>query len=252
MIDLIDECGEDLSINKYTVIEDKHYGIKLGMLSIENKKEEKITGFDKGDYVILSSPLTHFLDRECHDYLSNILAKNLKKMMQNQGIKRGQRVLVAGLGNPDILSDALGKKTIDKISSNTYNKNNHIFKFVPNVFITTGIDTFDMIHMLAVWLGVDYVILIDSLATTNIQRLGISIQLNSAGITPGSAIHHNGKKISKDTLGIPCFAIGVPLMFLPEKIIDNCPENLVLTLKDIHENLDTLAYIISNAINKTI
>ena len=172
--------------------------------------------------------------------------------MKKQGIKKGDSVLIVGLGNPEILADSLGSKTLEKIDIDILSKRKHIFKFAPNVFVSTGIDSFDMVHMLSAWLGVDYVIVIDSLATTNVNRLGVSIQLNSAGLTPGSAVHNGGRKISKDSLGLPCFALGVPLMLLADKVIENCPEEMILSPKDIHENLNNLSYIISRAINKVI
>lgn len=252
MIDLIDECANDLKLQSHKVSKDRKYGVEISSLYITNKQEEKMTGFDKGDYVIITSPLTHFLDEECHDYIADILKKNLSRMMKDQNLKKGQKVLIVGLGNSKITSDALGIKTLDKIEISPFDKNNHIFKFMPSIFLTTGIDSFDMVHLLAIWLGVDYVILIDSLATTNIRRLGVSIQLNSAGLTPGSAVNHKNKKISKESLGIPCFAIGVPLMLLADKVIDNCPNELILSLKDIDENIDTLSYIISKAIKSVI
>ena len=252
MIDLIDECSKDLRLQNYKLSKDRRYGVEVATLFVENKKQAKMTGFDQGDYVIITSPLTHFLDKECHDYVGEILKKNISRMMKNENLKKGQKDLIVGLGNSQILADALGIKTLDKIEISPFDKNNHVYKFTPSVFLSTGIDSFEMVHVLAIWLGVDYVILIDSLATTNIKRLGVSIQINSAGLTPGSAVHNKGKKISKETLGIPCFAIGVPLMFLADKALDDCPKELILTPKDIHENIDTLAYIISSAINKVI
>ena len=252
MIDLIDECGKDLKLSGYHVFRDKLYGIEVADLCVENKKQEKMLGFGMGDYVIISSPLTHMLDRQCHDYVSKIISRNLQNMLKKQKIKRGEKVLIIGLGNPDVLGDSLGIKTLEKIKISPFEKKNYVYKFAPNVFLCTGIDSFDIIHMLAIWLGVDYVIIIDSLATTNIKRLSVSIQINSSGLTPGSAMHHKGKKISRESLGVPCFAIGVPLMFLAGSAIDGAGEDLVLTPKDIHENLDTLSYIIAKSINASI
>ena len=103
--------------------------------------------------------------------------------------------------------------------------------------------------MLSVWLEIDGVILIDSLATMNIDRVGCSVQLNSAGITPGSAVNKQGKKIGKNTIGVPCLSIGVPLMFLGKKL---GRDDLILTTKDIHENVSELAYVIGNGINEAL
>ena len=251
MIDLIEESAKDFSPYDKKIKTDKKYAVEVAKFSVASKQEEKHTGFVKGDYVILSAPLTHYLDKECHDYIAKIVQENLKCLMKKNEIKKGFKVLIVGLGNPDILADSLGIKVIEKIEINPLSNKKNVFKFCPNIFMATGIDSLDVIHMLVVWLDVDYVILIDSLATKNARRLGVSIQLNSAGITPGSAVHKLGRTISKDSLGVPCFSIGVPLMLLADSI-ENAPEDLILTLKDIHENLDNLAYIISSAINQIL
>jgi spore protease len=54
------------------------------------------------------------------------------------------------------------------------------------------------------------VIAIDALASRSIERVNETIQLSDAGINPGSGVGNKRKEISKDTLGIPVFAIGAP------------------------------------------
>lgn len=251
MIDLIDECAYELNAKKNKIKKYKKYSISTINFFIENSDSKK-SGFGAGEYFIINSPLTHLLDKECHDYVCEILRIRLGKMMKEKGFKRGRKVLIVGLGNPAILADALGSKVVDKVEINVDLDKNNIFKISPNVFALTGINSFDMVHMLTIWLDVDFVLLIDSLATKNVNRLGVSIQLNNFGITPGSALNNFGRKICKESLGVPCFAIGVPLMLIGEEVIEDSPENLILTPKDIHENLDNLVYIISKAINLII
>lgn len=232
MIDLIDECGSDLSLYGYKTHKLSKYGASVSTLQVE----EDENNFESGQYSIISCPLLHALDEECHRYICGALKREIKKMKGNTFGK----VLVVGLGNPTILADCLGIKVVENVQISSL-KNNHIFKFCPNIFATTGIDSFEVVHLLVKWLKVDFVVVIDSLATKNLARLGTTIQINSAGMTPGSAVNNLGKKISKSTLGVPCFAIGVPLMFIHK--------DSILTPKDIHENLNTLADIISTALN---
>ena len=248
MIDLIDECGRDIRKVKFKKVKGEKYAIEVAKFSIETREEEEQTGFERGDYVIITTPLVNYLDEECHDFTTRVLRDNLKEMTKKQRVKRGQKVLIVGLGNPEILADALGVKVLENIKINPLSKKNNVFKFSPNIFMATGIDSLDIINMLVIWLAVDYVILIDSLATKEVSRLGVSIQINNIGITPGSAVHNLGRKISSNTLGVPCFAIGVPLMLIADKLLENAPKNLILTPKDIHEELDILAEIISKAI----
>ena len=56
----------------------------------------------------------------------------------------------------------------------------------------------------------DYIIVIDSLASSSIERVNKTIQITDTGIHPGSGIGNNRKEISKKILGIPVIAIGVP------------------------------------------
>lgn len=249
MIDLIDECGKDICCLKTKKETQKKYAVEVTRFLVEDKKDEKVTGFDVGEYIILHAPLINVLDEECHDYVCQILMKNLKGIIANQRIKKKDKILIVGLGNPNILSDALGSKVLERIEINPLSKNNNVYKFTPNIFMATGIDSLDIIHMLVVWLEIDCVVLIDSLATKNVKRLGVSIQINNTGITPGSAVHGLGRKISKDTLGVPCFSIGVPLMLLAGEVVKDADKELILAQKDVHQNLDILAYIISRALN---
>lgn len=228
MIDLLDESGEDLSSLGYKTKELGKYAVKLSRMKVE----KSISDFDEGEYVIISSPFIHDLDDNCKTYTANIIKRELKKIVgKTQG-----RALLVGLGNPDILADSLGVKIV-----NSLELKDDMYKFCPNIFMNTGIDSFEIIQLLTKWLDVDYVIIIDSLATTNIKRLGVSLQINSAGMTPGSAVNNLGRKINSKTLGVPCFAIGVPLMLIEG--------DLLLTPKDIRGNLDNLVEIFSSALN---
>ena len=56
----------------------------------------------------------------------------------------------------------------------------------------------------------DFIIVIDALKASSVNRINKTIQLTDAGISPGSGIGNNRKELSKDVLGIPVFAVGVP------------------------------------------
>ena len=195
--------------------------------------------------MILNCKELSYGEDDCLEYVSHYVAKSLKFLFSRNNLSRKSRILIVGLGNPLVLADSLGTKVLEytKVSKGK------VFKFAPNIFANTGINAYDVVGMLSVWLEIDGVILIDSLATMNIDRVGCSVQLNSAGITPGSAVNKQGKKIGKNTIGVPCLSIGVPLMFLGKKL---GRDDLILTTKDIHENVSELAYVIGNGINEAL
>ena len=74
----------------------------------------------------------------------------------------------------------------------------------------TGIETSDIIQGVIDRSKPDFVIAIDALASRGIERVNSTIQISDSGIHPGSGVGNKRKELSKDTLGIPVIAIGVP------------------------------------------
>lgn len=248
MYDLIDESGKDLEKYGYHVTELGKYGSTMAALQVETQEKSEKLGFALGQYYILSSPLIHVLDEECWHYLARHLAEKFEKILQEHQIKPEARTLIVGLGNATILADALGKMTLQNIPIDATQPQNHVYKICPNIYTLTGINTFDFVRMIATGLQAELVILVDSLATNEISRLGTAIQLTDTGMTPGSGVNGLGKKISEETLHCPCISFGVPLMMFAKSLTPRAPEDLILAPKDIHENVETLGFIIATAI----
>ena len=82
--------------------------------------------------------------------------------------------------------------------------------FSPGVMGTTGIETFDIIEAVRNKVNVDYIIVVDALATSSISRVNRTIQITDTGIQPGSGVGNKRKEISFKTMRIPVFAIGIP------------------------------------------
>lgn len=249
MKDLIDECGEDLSVFGYKCKDEGAFGLKVCSLMVDSKEKSKRTGFEEGEYLILNCNDLSYGESDCLEYVSKHVQKAIKFLMQKNALSKKSRFLIVGLGNPQILADSLGSRVLDFVRIKTFDKKTNVFKFAPNIFANTGINAYEVVGMLAIWLDIDGVIVIDSLATECVDRVGCSIQLNTAGITPGSAVNNFGKKIGKDTIGLPCISIGVPLMFFGEKV---GREDLLLTPKDIRQNVDDLAFVIGSAISEIL
>ena len=74
----------------------------------------------------------------------------------------------------------------------------------------TGIETSDIIFGVVEKTKPDFVIAIDALAARSIERVNSTIQISDTGIHPGSGVGNKRKELSKETLGVPVIAIGVP------------------------------------------
>ena len=248
MIDFIDECSYDFQRLGYKKNKAKKYNIELLSLSVNNDKDSKNLGFDKGDYYIINSPLVNYLDKKCFDYTSQLLKERLNFLIKQYRIKLSKKTLIVGLGNPEIWSDRLGVEVCNNLNLQLLNKN--VFKFCPNVYFETGIKTFDLVESIAKRLNCGFIIVIDALCTNSISRLGCSFQLATSGMTPGSALSMGNKKICQAELGIPCFSIGVPFMINTQSF--RFKHDIMLSPKDIKENVKNVSYIISKAIEECL
>ncbi len=252
MFDLIDECGKDLKSFGYAIKKLDRYGISTATLEVKNKEESSQLGLGEGNYYIFNSPFIHQLGEENGEYLSNIMAKRLKSIFKDFKITKTSRILIIGLGNPDIAADRLGKEVFDNIEVQPLKHKNNIFKFCPNIFFSTGIDTLQMVEMFSRGLKIQLVIIIDSLTTQNIARLGTSFQITTSGMTPGSGVNRYGSRICKESVGAECISIGVPFMIASSTFIKDDEVDILLAPKDINENVTFAGEIIAKAICEVI
>lgn len=252
MFDLIDESGKDLTQYGYNVKALPRYGASLAYLNVDSPEKSKRLAFAMGEYFIINAPTVHEEgEREC-EFIQGVLTNALKQLFKSKSIKKSSRVLLVGLGNPDILADNLGKAVLDGVEADVLNKSNRLYKICPNIYPVTGIDTFEFVKLIAAGVNAEAVIIVDSLATNEITRLATSFQLTSVGLAPGSGVNKKVRRICEEELGVPCISIGVPLMCFARGLNADAPEELILTPKDIHENLYTVSYIIGKALNEVL
>ncbi len=209
----------DLAID-YVEDKNKLKGVKyktniindITVTNVELDKDNDL-GKKKGKYITLE--FEDVTDYNNANKLRKTLTLVLKKMLK---IKSDSFGLVVGLGNDKSTPDSLGPLVVNDIIvtnhlymlgelSSNYKR---LAAINPGVMGETGIETSDIIESIGQKINPDYLIVIDSLASKSIERLNKTIQITDTGIQPGSGIGNKRKEISKDTLGIPVIAIGVP------------------------------------------
>ncbi len=248
MFDLIDECGSDLKRYGYSVEELEKYDMSVAYLKIDSLYKAQKLGLGRGEYYVINAPNIYEEEFVCDRYLISQIGEKLARLVKNLGIKRGAKTLIVGLGNPDIDADKLGKCVFDNIQIDIFDKNNHIFKICPNIYFSTGIETFDIVKTLAKTLKIDIAIIVDALTTASISRLGRSFQLTTNGLTPGSGVNRFGKKIDSRSVGTKCISIGVPFMIFSSSLTGEEHKEVILAPKDIKENVERAGFIIAKAI----
>lgn len=152
--------------------------------------------------------------------VEDIFFECLKSLLDTHQIKEEDTCLVIGLGNKKSTPDSLGPKVVDEILvtkhlfdlsySNIDSRYRNVSSFAPGVTGTTGIETKDFILGIKEKVQPDFLIVIDALASSSIDRVNKTIQMTDTGVHPGSGVGNSRSEISKETIGIPVFAIGIP------------------------------------------
>ena len=221
------------------------------------------------------------------------ISQILKEIYEYLEIKENDKCLIVGLGNDNITPDALGPLVVDDILVTK-----HLFDMqemeglrdvsamAPGVMGQTGMETSIVVSSVSDTTKPDFLIVVDSLASSSIERVNRTVQITTSGINPGSGIGNKRKEISRNTLNIPVVAIGIPTVVDAVSItndimnytinqlkentkeeflgiigkIDNNDfrkllfeslpyENYMVTSKDIDEKMDELSKIVAEAIN---
>jgi len=159
-------------------------------------------------------------------------------------------VMVVGLGNEYVTPDALGPKVIANI-----NVTRHAIKYAkeliepgtreisaisPGVLGMTGIETEEIIESIVNNVKPDIIIVIDSLASKSVLRVGKTIQIGNTGITPGAGVGNKRKMLNEKSLGIPVIALGVPTVVDLGTIIN---EGLNIFIEKLQEKSESNVYL---------
>ncbi|WGX76756.1 GPR endopeptidase [Paraclostridium bifermentans] len=196
-----------------------------------------------GIYTTIESKLMKYDDDESREQVTEYLKDELIDIL---GADKTKKTLVIGLGNWNITSDALGPKAVSKtlvtrhIFKN-YNKEydddfTEVAGLSPGVMGITGIETSEIVKSIVDMIKPDRVIAIDALASRKMERVNSTIQISTAGISPGGGVGNKRKALNKDYLGVDVIAIGVPTVVdaatLTSDVLDLAIDNLMEQSKE--------------------
>lgn len=184
---------------------------------IVGKESSKMINKKEGIYYTIDLSNLDFHDATICKNIEYALCDILKRFIDHYSLKNTKGLLV-GLGNINVTPDALGPYVMDnaivtrhlfKIGS-VSNGFSEVSAISPGVMGTTGIETFDIIKAVKDKIDVDYLIVVDALASNSTKRVNRTIQITDTGISPGSGVGNKRKELSMKSIGLPVFAIGVP------------------------------------------
>ena len=229
--------------------EDEAENIKIGRVNIVNENGEQAIGKPQGTYVTLDIKNIKTIQHEEIEKVANVLANELRNLI-NKHITDVDDILVVGLGNIYVTPDALGPKVVPEIEVTR-----HILQYMPKamsedtrpvsaiapgVLGITGIETMEILKGIVDNVKPKMLIVIDALASRNIERISSSIQLSDTGIVPGAGVENTRKEISEKTLGIPVVALGIPTVVDLASITNDCIRIFIEDLQQKAMSNDTL------------
>ena len=189
--------------------EKEETGIRVTEVAVCDERGEKALGKPVGMYLTLEAASLAKKDDDYHREVSEELAGLLRGMLKEHGLEtekmgRPVRTLVVGLGNPEATPDALGPKVLEHLQATRHLELEYGTDFcrkhgypvlsgiTPGVMAQTGMETAEIVKGIVQETEPDAVIVVDALAA------------RSAGN------HRSG--LTEETLGIPVFAIGIPMV----------------------------------------
>ena len=181
-------------------------------------------GRPMGEYITICCDPMWKLGQTEQQGLEETIAARLVDMLARltgKGQVEAMSVMVVGLGNREITADAIGPGTVDAllVTRHLRDREPEIFHgmaccavsaLAPGVLGQTGMEVAEIVAGAARRCRPDAIVAIDALAARSCDRLAATVQLTDTGISPGSGVGNDRCALTRESLGVPVIALGVP------------------------------------------
>lgn len=206
------EFGDGIQIEQ-----DGDNEVSITRVHVNTHEGEQKVGKPIGTYITMDIPKIRDRSRDLYEKVCRMLARELEGLIH---IDKKDTVLVVGLGNWNVTADALGPRVAQYVLVTR-----HIYEYLPQevdaterpvcaispgVLGITGIETGHIVKGIVDNVKPALVIAVDALASRNMNRVNASIQLANTGIAPGSGVGNRRLALTRESLGVPVIAIGIP------------------------------------------
>lgn len=220
---------------------------RISRVTVQTEEAGRVLGKQPGYYVTVESPALRGRDKDELEEVGKVLAEEIRGYLTGMQISEEVSALVVGLGNWNATPDALGPKVVELVlvtrhlwSISPPEKRGGlrpVCAISPGVLGITGLETGEIVAGIVQKIRPGFLLVIDALASRNVERLGAAVQLANTGINPGSGIGNRRLGITAATLGVPVIALGVPTVVEAGTIIHDAFEQLAGAGMRIDANL---------------
>lgn len=255
-------------------------GFSVTDIRVTDERGADLLGRPVGSYITIDIGRLWEQDGEECMRAARTVSRHLNDLMHS-ACKRIESVLVCGLGNRSVTPDAIGPFTADTVTVTRHIREEtggqgvspsayDVSAISPGVVGQTGVETAELMSGVVKCLCPSLVIAVDALAARSVSRLATTVQMTDTGIRPGSGIGQKRRELSRETLGVPVIALGVPTVTSCQTIIydalstagtvlDRAAERELDRQQDFFVSLNesdlvvrTLASVLSSAIDMTL
>ena len=216
----------------------KRGGVTVTRVEIAREGLEK----PRGRYVTLEVPSVSVLDERDAEVIEQA-ADELRALLPPEG-----PVLVLGVGNRRVTADALGPRTVQKVFVTMGPRTvpvQGIRRDVPGVSAAPGLSLQQLAGALVREVRPTALICVDSLCSSEPQRLGRTLQFSDTGLCPAQP--GSSKHLDAARLGLPVIAAGIPTLMMAQE-----GKDLVVTPRELDSVIAHGAALLGAAINRAL
>lgn len=246
------EIGEEQGI---IAREETLYGLPVVAVEIISDIGAKALGKPQGKYYTLTLPRR--FERGAPDF--SAAARAVGALIRRCAPSGVTDCLIAALGNPDITPDALGSLAAESVLVTRHLKRRAVPGFDAlsstalcrtGVLGTTGVESAAQLRALTREVTPELIIAVDALAGCEVDGLCRTVQISSGGIAPGSGVGNDREVLSRESLGVPVVAVGVPTVidaaaFAPDEGL----RGMFVTPRDIDALVRAAGRVVGYGIN---
>ena len=200
---------KDDAIDGLTLTERTRRGCAVTTVTVESEAAARALGKPRGTYVTLDLRALSPEDPAYTERAALVLRALLEGTVDT--------ALVVGLGNRAMTPDVIGPRAADHVPATRHLKGCAAFGaladvsvLTPGVLGTTGLEAAELVRGAVETVRPDLVVAVDALASQSLGRVCTTVQLTDAGIVPGSGVGNHRRALTRETLGVPVLAVGVP------------------------------------------
>lgn len=265
-----ESAGRTTRLRGVMARESKAGGVDITSVEVLNEEGAQALQKPVGRYVTLELTAFGKKQRDSLERSAEVLASQLQKLMK---LKRGQTVLVAGLGNEAVTPDAIGPKVARQLLVTRhlvsempalFGSYRPVAAVTPNVLGLTGLESAEVVAGVVDRIRPDCIVAVDALAARDLRRVCTTIQLSDTGIAPGSGVQNARAEFTRRRFGVPVVAVGVPTVADVENLLTDVVgaeeahsraeemsggRPMIVTPQDIDAQVDRISKLVAWGIN---